>query len=31
MKNILKEKLSRGETVVGALVGLGHPDVTEWL
>jgi len=31
LKNILKEKLRRGEAVVGALVGLGHPDVTEWL
>jgi len=31
LKNILKEKLHRGETVVGVLVGLGHPDVTEWL
>ncbi len=31
MKNILKEKLQRGETVVGILTGLGHADVTEQL
>ena len=31
MKNVLKEKLRRGEAVTGVLVGLGHPDVTEWL
>ena len=31
MKNILKEKLRRGEVVTGTIVGLGHPDVTEWL
>lgn len=31
MKNILKEKLNRGETVIGTFVGLGHPDVTERL
>jgi 2-keto-3-deoxy-L-rhamnonate aldolase RhmA len=31
MKNVLKEKLRRGEAAVGVLVGLGHPDVTEWL
>lgn len=28
MKNILKEKLRRGEVVIGTIVGLGHPDVT---
>ena len=31
MKNLLKEKLSRGEAVIGTFVGLGHPDVTERL
>ena len=31
MRNLLKEKLKRGEAVVGAFVGLGHPDVTERL
>ena len=29
MKNLLKEKLSKGEQVVGCFVGLAHPDVTE--
>ncbi|MCK5670275.1 hypothetical protein KAI10_02735 [Candidatus Bathyarchaeota archaeon] len=29
MKNLLKEKLLKGEQVVGCFVGLGHPDVTE--
>ena len=29
MKNLLKEKLSKGESVVGCFVGLAHPDVTE--
>lgn len=31
MKNLLKEKLNRGEAVIGTFVGLGHPDVTERL
>jgi 2-dehydro-3-deoxyglucarate aldolase len=31
LKNPLKEKLDRGEVVIGGFVGLGHPDVTEWL
>lgn len=31
MKNILKEKLNRGEAIVGTFVELGHPDVAEWL
>ncbi len=31
MKNPLKEKLQQGKTVIGTFVGLGHPDVTEWL
>lgn len=29
MKNLLKEKLSKGKSVVGCFVGLAHPDVTE--
>ena len=31
MKNILKEKLQRGESVIGTFVEIGHPDVTDWL
>jgi len=31
MKNPLKEKLKRGEAVIGTFVEIGHPDVTEWL
>lgn len=31
MKNLLKDKLNRGEAVLGTFVGLGHPDVTERL
>lgn len=31
MRNPLKEKLNKGETVIGTFVGIGHPDVTEWL
>ena len=31
MKNPLKEKLKKGEAVIGTFVGVGHPDVTEWL
>ncbi len=31
MKNPLKEKLRKGEAVIGTFIGIGHPDVTEWL
>jgi len=31
LRNPLKEKLNKGETVIGTFVGIGHPDVTEWL
>lgn len=31
MKNILKEKLRRGESVIGTFIGLCHPDLTEIL
>jgi len=31
LKNPLKEKLKKGDTVIGTFVGLGHPDVSEWL
>ena len=31
MKNQLKARLRKGETITGTFVGLGHPDVTEWL
>ncbi len=31
MKNLLKEKLKKGEFVVGTFVALAHPDVTERL
>ncbi|MFH1031795.1 MAG: aldolase/citrate lyase family protein [Chloroflexota bacterium] len=31
MKNTLKEKLKKGQAVIGTFVGLGHPDVTEML
>ena len=31
MKNLLKEKLQKGQFVIGTCVGLGHPDVTERL
>ena len=31
MKNTLKEKVKKGEVVIGTFVGLGHPDVTEML
>lgn len=31
MKNILKEKLRRGESVIGTFIGLGYPDLTEIL
>lgn len=31
MKNPLKAKLDRGESVIGTFVSIGHPDVAEWL
>ncbi len=31
MKNLLKEKVKKGEITIGTIVSLGHPDVTEWL
>ena len=31
MKNILKEKLKAGKTVIGTFVQIGHPDITEML
>jgi 2-keto-3-deoxy-L-rhamnonate aldolase RhmA len=31
LKNQLKARLKKGEIVTGTFVGLGHPDVTEWL
>jgi len=31
LKNPLKEKLDQGKPVIGTFVGIGHPDVTEWL
>ena len=31
MKNPLKKRLQSGGIVIGTFVGLGHPDVTEWL
>ena len=31
MKNLLKEKLQKGQVVIGTGVGIGHPDVTEVL
>ena len=31
MKNLLKEKLQKGQVVIGTGVGIGHPDVTETL
>jgi 2-keto-3-deoxy-L-rhamnonate aldolase RhmA len=31
LKNPLKEKLRRGEAVIGTFVEIGHPDVAEWL
>jgi len=31
MKNLLKEKIRRGENCVGTFIELGHPDVTEIL
>jgi 2-keto-3-deoxy-L-rhamnonate aldolase RhmA len=31
MKNLLKEKLKHNQAVIGTFVGIGHPDVSEWL
>ncbi|MGB2813522.1 MAG: aldolase/citrate lyase family protein [Dehalococcoidales bacterium] len=31
MKNPLKEKLKKGEAVIGTFIMIGHSDVTEWL
>jgi len=31
LKNLLKEKLQKGQVVIGTGVGMGHPDVTEIL
>jgi 2-keto-3-deoxy-L-rhamnonate aldolase RhmA len=31
MKNTLKAKLTKGEAVIGTFVGIGHPDISEWL
>jgi 2-keto-3-deoxy-L-rhamnonate aldolase RhmA len=31
LKNKLKEKLQRNQAVIGTFVGIGHPDVSEWL
>jgi len=31
LKNLLKEKLQKGQVVIGTFVALGHPDVTERL
>ena len=31
MKNLIKEKLKKGESVIGTFVQLGHPDVAETL
>jgi 2-keto-3-deoxy-L-rhamnonate aldolase RhmA len=31
VKNLLKEKLKKGQVVIGTFIGLGHPDVTERL
>jgi len=31
MKNPLKEKLKRGEVAVGTFIGIGHPEITEFL
>ncbi len=31
MKNLLKDKLQKGEAVIGTFISLGHPDVTEVL
>jgi len=31
VRNILKEKLKKGDPVIGTFVEIGHPDITEWL
>ena len=31
LENLLKEKLQKGQVVIGTFVGLDHPDVTELL
>ena len=31
MKNLLKEKMQKSQATIGAIIGLGHPDVTEVL
>jgi 2-keto-3-deoxy-L-rhamnonate aldolase RhmA len=31
VRNILKEKLKKGDSVIGTFVEIGHPDITEWL
>jgi 2-keto-3-deoxy-L-rhamnonate aldolase RhmA len=31
LKNPLKEKLKKGEAVIGTFIEIGHPDVAEWL
>jgi 2-keto-3-deoxy-L-rhamnonate aldolase RhmA len=31
MKNPLKEKLQRGEVAIGTFIGIGHPEITEFL
>ena len=31
MKNSIKTKLKRNEPVIGTFVGIGHPDVSDWL
>jgi 4-hydroxy-2-oxoheptanedioate aldolase len=31
MKNLLKEKLTKGENAVGTFIEMGHPDVTNIL
>jgi 2-dehydro-3-deoxyglucarate aldolase len=31
MKNAVKEKLRRNQSVIGTFVEIGHPDISEWL
>jgi len=31
LRNVAKQKLQRGETIVGAFVAFPHPDICEWL
>ena len=31
MKNLLKQKLMKGDAVIGTFAQIGHPDITEWL